>query len=116
MADIGPGDVEPILGKRGLNAERVSYEELTQALKTSLNLVHQGYVALAPDIIVGGVSNLEALPARKGDHAASTQANNNDNEARPNSEVDTGIERNAKGSREGSRISESSQSMRRCPI
>ena len=41
-----------------LDAERVSYEELTQALKTRLNLLHQGYVALAPDVIMGGVSNL----------------------------------------------------------
>ena len=69
--------------ERGLDAESISYLELTQALKTGFNLLHKGYVALAPDVIMGGVSNLEARPAEQGDHAASAQANNNDNEPRP---------------------------------
>ena len=38
---------------------------------------------------MGGVSNLEARPAEQGDHATSVQANNNNDELRPNSEADT---------------------------
>ena len=76
--------------ERGLETERVSYEELTEASKTRLNFLHQGNAALALAVIMGGVSILEDRPTEQGDNATSVQAKSNENEPRPNSEVDTG--------------------------
>ena len=73
--------------ERGLDGEMMSYTKLTAELKNVLNLLHQAYVALAPDVIMGGVSNLESRLAEQGDHAAPAQTNKHDNEPRPNSEV-----------------------------
>ena len=71
--------------ERGLDAEEKSYDELTQALQTRLNLLHEGYVALAPDVGMGGVSNPEARQADEGDHVSAAQTNANDNEPLPGS-------------------------------
>ena len=76
--------------ERGLDGEMITYTELTSELKAGLNFLQQGYVALAPDVIMGCVSALDSRPAGPGDHAASAQTSNNENEPRTNSEVDTG--------------------------